>query len=60
MLHKGYHKVLSRKMVWEMMGDCRNDFIADANRRNSLQSLMANLHFADNAMADQDKFFKVT
>ena len=48
-------------MVREMMGDCRNDFIADANRRrDTLQSLMANLHFADNAMADQEKFFKVT
>ena len=60
MPHTGYHKVRHKKMVWEMMGDCRNDFIADAIRRDTLESVVANLHFADNALADQDKFFKVT
>ena len=60
MLHNGYHKVPSRKMVLELIGDSRNDFIAEAIRRDTLESVMANLHFADNAMAEQDKFFKVT
>ena len=60
MLHMWCHKVPSRKMVWEMMGDCRNHFIVDAIRWDTLESVMANLHFAVNAMADQDKFFKVT
>ena len=58
MLHIGYHKVPSRKMVWEMTGDCRDKFMADAIRRDTLETLM--LYFAENAMADQDKFFKVT
>ena len=52
MLHMGYHKVPSRKMVLEMVGDCRNDFIADTIRRDTLESVMANLHFGDNAMTD--------
>ena len=56
----GYHKVPSRNMVWEMMGDCRNNFIADAIRWDTLESVKANLPFADNAMANQDKLFKVT
>ena len=59
MLHTGYHKVPSRNMVWELMGDCRKDFIAEALRQDTLESVMANLHFADNTMANQDKFFKV-
>ena len=60
MLHTGYNKVPSRKKVWELKVYCSNKFIADAIRRDTLESVMANLHFADNALADQDKFFKVT
>ena len=39
-----------------MMGDCRKEFIADTLRRDTLESVMANLHFEDNTMADQDNF----
>ena len=53
-LHTGYHKVPSRKMIWELMGDCRNDFIADSIRRDVLEAVMTNIHFQDNAYADND------
>ena len=60
MLHTGYHKVPRRKIVWELMGDCRNDFISEAIRWDTLESVLANLHFADNAITDKDKVFKVS
>ena len=59
MLHTGYHKVPSRKMIWELMGDCRNDFIADSIRRDVLEAVMTNIHFRDNAYGDNDQFYKV-
>ena len=59
MLHTGYHKVPSRKIIWELMGDCRNNFIVDAIRRDTLEAVMTNIHFADNTDADDDKFYKV-
>ena len=59
MLHTGYHKVPSRKMVWEQSGDCRNDFIVDNIRRDTLEAVMSNIHFRDNPDADDDKFYKV-
>ena len=59
MLHTGYHKVPSRKMIWEALGDCRNPFIADSIRRDTLEAVMANVHFTENALADGDKYYKV-
>ena len=59
MLHMGYHKIQARKMVWEQLGDCCNDFIVDNIRRDTLEAVMSNIHFRDNADADDDKFYKV-
>ena len=59
-LYPRYHKVQIRKMVSELMGDCRNDFITEDIRQDTLESVMANLHLANNAKAPQDKLFKVT
>ena len=52
MLHTGYHMVPSRKMVWELIGDYRNDFIAKVVWWDTLESVMANLQSADIAMAN--------
>ena len=61
MLHTGYHKVPSRKMVWETLGDCHNSLISDSIRRDTLEAVMQNLHFVDNSQVDvEDKFAKVT
>ena len=59
MLHTSYHKIPSRKMAWELLGDCHNPFIVDNIRRDVLEIVMSNLHFRDNAQADEDKFYKV-
>ena len=59
MLHTWYHKVPSRKIIWELMGDCSNNFIADSIRRDVLEAVMTNIHFWDNANADNDQFYKV-
>ena len=45
-------------MVWELMGDYRNNFIAEAIRRDILEAIIANIHFRINALADQDNSFQ--
>ena len=59
MLHMEYHKVPSRKMIWELSGDCRNEFIVENIRRDVLEAVMTIIHFADNADTDNDQFYKV-
>ena len=46
-------------MICESMGDCRNPFIADSIRRDTIEAVMSNVHFRDNALADGDKYYKV-
>ena len=43
MVHTGYHKVPSSKMVWGLMGDCRNDLIAEAIRQDTLEAVNTTL-----------------
>ena len=59
MLHTGYHTVPAQRMVWEQLGDCHNPFIAKAIRRDTLEDVMGNIHFADNNLVDNDTFYKV-
>ena len=36
-----------------------HDYDYDNYRRDTLEDVMANIHFADNALADEDTFYKV-
>ena len=45
-----------QEMMWELMGYCRNDFIAEAIRQDTLEAVTANLYIADNELADHNKF----
>ena len=59
MLHTGYHTVQAQRMMWEQLEDCHNPFIAKAIRLDTLEDVMANIHLADNNLADNDTFYKV-
>jgi len=60
LLLSGYVPLPRRSMFWESKEDCHNTVAADIMPRNRFDSIMQNLHLADNANLDtSDKFAKV-
>ena len=59
LLHSGYHSIPRRNMMWEMKPDCWNQMVANAIRRDDFSAVLKCLHFRDNALLDEDGYFKV-
>jgi len=59
LLVSGYHPVPFRRLYWSSDPDVHNALITEAMRRNRFDQFMQNLHFADNAKINSDKYYKV-
>ena len=46
--YSGYTRVPSRKMYWAGSDDCRNSLVFNSIRRDTFESVLTVLHFADN------------
>jgi hypothetical protein len=54
-LQSGYHSVPRRRMLWQEKPDCWNKLVAEAIRRDDVDSVLKCLHFRDS-----DGYFKVS
>jgi hypothetical protein len=59
LLMSGYNGLPRRKMLWERQPDCFNQLVSNSIRRTQMDSMLACLHFRDNANLNSDGFYKV-
>ena len=59
MLLSGYNILPDKRMYWERQPDCYNELVADNIRRDTFTSVLQCLHFTNNTLTTEDRFYKV-
>ena len=59
MLLSGYNILPDKRMYWERQPDCYNELVSDNIRRDTFTSVLQCLHFTNNTLTTEDRFYKV-